>query len=326
MWIKVDKGDNVTMKKLNRKRVFKLLSKAIVLMIVILGAAMYMGSEKNYGESSNADFTSNEEEEKSVSEQLEEKINSLNLASNPIEEAQTETDPFEDVDVIINDNRGVPVICYHSIGEDPTGRSPIIISPAKFREHMQFIKNSGYTTLTMSELYNYIANNKPIPEKSVVITFDDGYEDNYINAYPVLKELNMKATIFVISSYIDRETYLSRDHVKELSDNGIEIESHTKSHLRLGELSYDDQLKELKESKYELEQITGKEIVSIAYPEGIYNEDTKKLAEECGYKMAFTIKRGYADRDDNKYELNRICVDYTYGTGSVDNVLKNLPK
>jgi peptidoglycan/xylan/chitin deacetylase (PgdA/CDA1 family) len=258
------------------------------------------------------------------------KVKSASQAAINIEESSL---PISDVDAdkfkgipLINDNRGVPVICYHSIGKDPTGKSPIIISTEKFRQHLQTIKDDGYTTLTMAELNDYLFKDKPIPEKSVVLTFDDGYIDNYTNAFPILKEFNMNATIFIISTYLDGGTYLSPNQVKEMSDYGIDIESHTVTHRRLSEMSYEDQLKELKNSKESIEKITGKPIIAIAYPEGKFNEDTKKATMEAGYSMGFTIDRGYADRSDNAAQLNRICVDYTYKPRNIEKILKDLDK
>lgn len=227
---------------------------------------------------------------------------------------------------LINDNRGVPVICYHSITDDPKIKNPIVIYKEKLREHLQALKDNGYTTLTMAQLNDYLFKDKPIPEKSVVITFDDGYKDNYVNAFPILKELNINATIFVIQSYVNQDPYLTADEIKEMSSYGIDIESHTVSHRRLSELSYEDQLKELKDSKEKLEKLINKPIISIAYPEGKYNEDTKKAFSEVGYSMGFTTERGYADRDDNKAELNRIVVDYTYKPKDILKVLKNIKK
>ena len=227
---------------------------------------------------------------------------------------------------LVNDNRGVPVICYHSVSENNSKRGPIVIPKDIFREQLKTIKDNGYTTLTMAELKNYLFKNEPIPEKSVVVTFDDGYADNYVNAFPILKEFNMKATIFIISSYIDRELYLSASQIKEMSDYGIDIESHTVSHKRLSTFSYDDQYKELKDSKDAIEQLTHKQVVSVAYPEGIYNNDTKKAVVDAGYAMGFTIERGYADRNDNLAQVNRICLDYTFKPYSILNVLKNLKK
>lgn len=233
--------------------------------------------------------------------------------------------PFEGIPVI-NDNRGVPILCYHHVSEDNPSKSSIVVTKEKFREHIKTLKDNGYTTLTMSQLNDYLFNNKPIPEKSVMITFDDGYDDNYSNAFPILKEFNMNATIFVISALMDTPNYLTSSQVKELSDYGIDIQSHTANHADLITLSYEDQLKEFTVSKETLEKTTGKPIISIAYPLGHFNEDSKKAALKAGYSMGFTIDRGYADRDDIHFQLNRICVDYTYKPSDILKVLKKLPK
>jgi peptidoglycan/xylan/chitin deacetylase (PgdA/CDA1 family) len=225
-----------------------------------------------------------------------------------------------------NDKIKIPVICYHSINKDPSGKSPIIISPEKFRQHLQTIKDIGYTTLTMAQFNDYILGDKPIPEKSVLLTFDDGYMDNYTNAFPILKEFNMNATIFVISSYLDGKEYLSPNAAREMSDYGIDIESHTVSHLRLSELSYEQQLNELKNSKEALEKLTGKPVISIAYPEGKYNDDTTKAVLEAGYAMGFTIDRGYVGVGDNAVKLNRLCVDYTYKPYNIEKILNKTAK
>lgn len=228
---------------------------------------------------------------------------------------------------VVNDDRGIPVIGYHSIGYDPTGKNPLVVSPEKLKEQLQKLVEKGYTTLTMEQVENYLINNQPIPAKSVLLTFDDGYEDNYTNAFPILKEFNMNATIFVIPGYLDGGVYLSRDQVKEMSDSGlIDIESHTYSHKRLNELSYDEQLNELVTSKKALSDLTGKEVTAIAYPEGLYNDDTLKAVAEAGYKAGFTIERGYADREDNLYKLNRVCVDNTYSGKNILYVLKCINK
>lgn len=173
----------------------------------------------------------------------------------------------------------------------------------------------------MSQLNDYLFKGKSIPPKSIVITFDDGYVDNYTNAFPILKELHMNATIFVVSSSLDGVRFMTPNEVKEMSDYGIDIESHTVSHKRLSSLSYEQQFKELKNSKEAIEKITGKPVISIAYPEGKYNIDTKKAFLASGYSMGFTTARGYADKRDSSTELNRICVDYTYGIRDIENIL-----
>jgi peptidoglycan/xylan/chitin deacetylase (PgdA/CDA1 family) len=226
----------------------------------------------------------------------------------------TEKNRFENVK-LTNEDVGVPVLYYHSVLPDSEVTTPneVTISPQKLKEELKIVKDLGYTTLTLSELTDYLNNNMPIPEKSIVITFDDGYTDNYVHAFPILKELDMKATIFMIAAEVDNGGYyMSSSQLKEMSDYGIDIASHTDHHVYLDSLSYDKQLKELKDSKEKLEKILGKEVTSIAYPYGNYNENTKKAAVAAGYTLAFTTNKGLAKRTNNKVELNRIYVSSNY--------------
>ena len=222
---------------------------------------------------------------------------------------------------LVNDNRGIPVLYYHSVNDSVDNE--VTISPSLLKKELEYIKNQGYTTLSLKEVENYILNNQPIPEKSILITFDDGYMDNYYNAYPILKELNMKATIFCITSELDGSYYLSEDAIKEMSKNNIDIESHTLNHPHLNSLTYDEQLKELTESKAKLENITGNKITAIAFPFGDYNEDSIKAAKNSGYTLAFTTNTGFASRDNNPLELDRIYVSSYY---DMDTFISNLEK
>lgn len=224
-----------------------------------------------------------------------------------------EENRFENIK-LTNEDVGVPILYYHSVLPDAevTTHNEVTISPEKLNEELMIVKELGYTTITISELTDYLNNNNPIPEKSIVITFDDGYTDNYVHAFPILKELNMKATIFMIASQVDSGYYMSASQLKEMSDYGIDIESHTDNHVYLDKLSYEKQLKELKDSKEKLEKILGKNVTSIAYPYGNYNEDTKRAVIDAGYTLAFTTNKGLAKRTNNKIELNRIYVSSDY--------------
>lgn len=224
-----------------------------------------------------------------------------------------EENRFENIK-LTNEDVGVPILYYHSVLPDAevTTHNEVTISPEKLKEELMIVKELGYTTITISELTDYLNNNNPIPEKSIVITFDDGYTDNYVHAFPILKELNMKATIFMIASQVDSGYYMSASQLKEMSDYGIDIESHTDNHVYLDKLSYEKQLKELKDSKEKLEKILGKNVTSIAYPYGNYNEDTKRAVIDAGYTLAFTTNKGLAKRTNNKVELNRIYVSSDY--------------
>lgn len=221
---------------------------------------------------------------------------------------------------LINDNRGVPVLYYHSVRE--SADNEVTITPEMLREELKYIKDEGYNTLTMKQLKEYILNNSPIPEKSILITFDDGYMDNYYSAFPILKEFNMTATIFCIASELDGSYYLSKEAIKEMSDYGIDIESHTVTHSHLNKLEYNKQLEELIQSKKILEDITGKEITSIAYPFGDFNNNSVKAAKEAGYTLGFTTKLGLSDRNDNPLALDRIYISSKYKMSTFKELLK----
>jgi len=204
-------------------------------------------------------------------------------------------------------NESVPVLMYHSIGTATL--NPYVVSTDKFNMDMQYLEENGFTTLSTDELYDFMIKNKPVPKKSVLITFDDGYEDNYTNAFPILKKYNFKATIFVITDSVDKDKqYLSSKQLKEMQDNGIDIESHTNLHDKLGTCTYDDQLKTLKASKEYIEKTLNKTVRYISYPFGSYNSDTLKVATAAGYEMAFTTNGRWANISNGILSLDRVFI------------------
>ncbi|SFC42485.1 polysaccharide deacetylase family protein [Clostridium uliginosum] len=225
---------------------------------------------------------------------------------------------------MINENIGVPVLYYHSVKE--TEDNEVTISPQKLRNELRYIKDSGYTTLTMAELQNHLLNNTAIPEKSIVITFDDGYMNNYTNAFSILKDLDMKATIFCITFKLDGQYYLSESAIKNMSDYGIDIESHTAGHPDLTKMTYEQQLSEFVESKEALESITDKPVTAVAYPYGNYNDDSIRAAKDAGFALAFTTHLGLADRNDNPFSLDRIYISSSYDMDTFKNLLANTKK
>ena len=178
---------------------------------------------------------------------------------------------------------------------------------------MKYLKDNNYTTLTIDELYSYMQTGKLVPNNPIVITFDDGYKDNYTDAYPILKEFGLKATVFVITDTIDKEkNYLTSDEIKSMDSNNIRIESHTAAHEQLDKISYNDNLKTMTSSKDKLEKILGRKINYIAYPFGGYNDNTIKATKESGYKLAFSTDFGWIDKNDNIYSLGRIFVNSNF--------------
>lgn len=234
-------------------------------------------------------------------------INTKNVENVKIEKKRE----FKNMPLKYND-KSIPVLMYHSI--DYEKGNELRVPKEKFREQMKYLKDNGYITLTFDELYNFLINNKPVPEKSVVITFDDGYEDNYKNAYPILKELEFNASIFIITSTIDTDmNYLTSEQLKEMDKNGIDIESHTVNHDQLDKLSYEKQLVTLKQSKDYIEKVLNKKVNYIGYPFGKWNNDTIKAAKDAGYTMAFTTVGGWSKKDQEIYTLDRVYISADFG-------------
>lgn len=271
----------------------------IVGLIIAIIAVVFIG-EKRSSENVKSDTTTklkSETNEPKKEEKKEEK-----------EENNKENSDKKEVKLVEN-TVGVPVLYYHSIGDDGNG-DELVTPTAKFKEQMKYLKDNGYSTLSMEELYGYIKNGNKIPEKPIVITFDDGYKNNYINAYPVLKEYGFKGTIFVITSMVDKvQLYLTREQIAELSKNNIDIASHTVNHENLNATSKENTVKTLKESKEFLEKIINKKVEYIAYPFGNYDDATIKSLKEAGYKMAFTTEKGWSKGKTDEYKVKRVYVN-----------------
>lgn len=214
----------------------------------------------------------------------------------------------------------IPVLMYHSIAYEKG--NDLRVPPEKFRQELQIIKDNGFTPITLDELYSHFNDEAALPQKPIVLTFDDGYKDNCENALPILKEFGFKATVFVITCQTDDSTdYMTSAQLKEMNANGVDVESHTVTHPHLKDLSYDKQLVELRDSKAKLEKILNKKINYIAYPYGSYNDDTIKLAQSLGYKMALTTNEGQANKDQGIYTLDRM---YISASNSLDYFKKQI--
>ena len=203
--------------------------------------------------------------------------------------------------------KSVPVLMYHSISYEKD--NPICLPVEKFEEHLKYLKDNGYYTITLTDLYNYLMKNTPVPEKSVVLTFDDGYENNYTAMFPLLKKYNFKATIFVITANIDKEPRsMTSKQLLEMEKYGVDIESHTVNHEHLKTLTKNKQLETLTQSKKDLEKILNKQINFIAYPYGEYNKDTLLAAKEAGYTMAFTTDGRWSSKKNGILSLDRVYI------------------
>jgi peptidoglycan/xylan/chitin deacetylase (PgdA/CDA1 family) len=195
----------------------------------------------------------------------------------------------------------VPILMYHSISEMPPGEAALSVRPEDFERQMQYLVENGYTAIGFDELAEAGRFKKPI-----LITFDDGYADNFEQAYPILQEYGLEATVFVVSDYIDSPGYLSAEQMRQMADS-VSFQSHTASHRALPELPPEELARELTDSQEKLADITGQMVDVLAYPEGEHNAAVRRMAARC-FHYAVCTRFGYYFSGTAPYEIHRIAV------------------
>lgn len=182
----------------------------------------------------------------------------------------------------------VPILMYHYVAENPnpsdTARNYLSVSPAKFEEQLTYLKNNGYTAISLDELYGIYNSQIPSPIKPIVLTFDDGYIDFYTTAYPILAKYNFKAVSFIPTGLVGTGYYMNWDQIREIQRSGLAtFEGHTITHPNLTVISPAEALRELKEGRETLQSQTGYPVNFIAYPFGISNYQVQDLAIQAGF-------------------------------------------
>jgi peptidoglycan/xylan/chitin deacetylase (PgdA/CDA1 family) len=201
---------------------------------------------------------------------------------------------------------------YHYIrdasGESQLGKN-LSVNPTNFDLHLKWLQDNDYESLTVADLSD--PDKKILSQiigegkKPVIITFDDGYEDAYTNALPVLEKYKMTATFYVIRDYVGRPEYMNQKQIDSLEKAGFEIGSHTLSHPDLTKISLEDGQKQISDSK--------EDSTTFCYPAGRYNDTTVDLIKKAGYKAAVTTHFGIADQDSLDLELPRVRVEESSG-------------
>lgn len=228
--------------------------------------------------------------------------------------------------------KNLTILAYHRVF--PEKRGSLAVTPEIFEEQLTAFLKKGYTARTLKEVYElYLKADKKLPRKTLVLTFDDGYRDNYDYAFPVLKKLKVPATIFLAMNYIgknkhfhwdledpdlanikldDRDHPLTWDQVKEMSAAGLEFGSHTLGHPKLTDISMNDAWQEIHQSKKLLEEKLSKSVFSFCAPHGYVNSALLKLSQKAGYAMGVLNPPGIKGQDaglpEDRYSLRRIGV------------------
>ena len=218
----------------------------------------------------------------------------------------------------------------------------VTITSAVFEGQMEYLYKAGYRTLKIDELISYMSGGLALPQKAVVVTFDDGWLDNYLYAFPVLKKYKINAAVFLITNRVenaslrnselqtlnskltipthkeskvliekgeDWKVVLNWKLIKEMLDSGlVEFYSHTKSHAKCSSLPEKEFMEELKESRQIIEKRLGSPCPYFCWPYGKYNDLAVDVAKKVGYKAIFTINHGVADAGSDPFAINRIIV------------------
>jgi peptidoglycan/xylan/chitin deacetylase (PgdA/CDA1 family) len=237
--------------------------------------------------------------------------------------------PVEPATPAIDTYAGVMVLCYHNI-EDKGGTKALTISVTEFEEELTALKEHGFTVIGMQDFLAWRRGEKDIPQKSCVITIDDGWVSGYTNAWPILKKFDYPFTLFIYVNYIGTGgKSLSWEQLAEMRDAGVDIQSHTYSHsnLRAPGTGVDAKTKalvqkdiqtlgkegwlrkEIIDSRKVLEQRLGIKVNALAYPFGIHTAEARALVKEAGYEAAFTVygqRLGYQSPAD---QLGRYAVE-----------------
>ena len=204
---------------------------------------------------------------------------------------------------------GVPGLNYHQINDHD--ENALTIHTDQFEAETKYLADNGYHTITPAELIAAWDEGTELPEKPVIITFDDGYVDNYRNAYPILQKYGLKGTIFIVSDYIGTyPNYLTWAMAEEMQSSGlIDIESHTLSHAQLDQLNSQEELDhQLRDSKQAIDWHLKKDVRFIAYPCGAFNDAIEGSTLSAGYKGAFTVHYGLAEPHENRLQLDRVPI------------------
>jgi peptidoglycan/xylan/chitin deacetylase (PgdA/CDA1 family) len=190
----------------------------------------------------------------------------------------------------------VPILCYHNMGAQTRGR--LLMSASAFEEQMRYLKREGYHVITLKQFLEFTSLKQQLPRKTVVLTFDDGWKSFKEFAYPILKELGYPATLFIYTDFIGARIALSWADLKDLAQEGFDIEAHSKTHEDMRKKASESDEEYNKRMQAELvvplaifQQRVGQSPKIIAYPYGSHDDGVVKRTREAGYIAALDVRR-----------------------------------
>ncbi|MDO5707438.1 MAG: polysaccharide deacetylase family protein [Andreesenia angusta] len=243
----------------------------------------------------------------------------------------------------------IPILMYHDISLDPLKTNKICLTKDRFERDLNYLQNNGYKTISFKDLIDYKEGRKSLPDKPVIITFDDGRPGVYKYAYPLLKERNMKMTFFVIGKRLEQKSedkkygeYINWNQAKEMYDSGlIEIQPHTydmhyfrESLTRgVGVLPLKEETKEDHYYRFrddtikimaQIKKKTGSDSYVFSYPYGKKNDNNDRVIRDLGFKASVITNTRYADISNSLFNLRRINIPSHIELRELLNRVKNL--
>jgi|GEM_PF-616560 len=214
----------------------------------------------------------------------------------------------------------VPILMYHYIEEPGGSKLPWLYhSPQIFEAQLKTLANNCYRTVFVSDVSKSMEGSEILPQKSIALTFDDGYEDMYTTAYPLLKKYGMKGTMYIIVNALDTPGYLTREQVKEMAESGaVEISSHTMNHANMQKSNFTNASYEMIASRQELEKIIGRPVTNFAYPYGLFTLRDEHICKSAGYSSCVSTYPGQIQTNNKKYSLYRLRPGYRVGPALIN--------
>lgn len=210
----------------------------------------------------------------------------------------------------VSERAYVPIFCYHHIRKwektDSEDDRAYIVEPADLEAQLKWLQQAGYHSVTSEQVYQYYANGVALPEKPVMLSFDDNDDNQYTNARPLLKKYGFKASFFVMTVTIGKENYMTAEQLKELDKEGHDLQPHTWDHHIVTDYkTEEDWQRQIVEPKNELEALLGHETSFFAYPFGIYDAQVVDKLKSYGYKAAFRLRDVMDDTVDPVFAIKR---------------------
>ncbi len=212
----------------------------------------------------------------------------------------------------------VPILMYHYVGLNPDlhdhARDILSVTPDNFDAQLSYLESSGFTAIDFETLYNGLKGIGGLPAKPILLTFDDGYIDFFINAYPILQRHHMKGTVFIPTGLMGTSFYLHWDQIKQMQGSGlISFQAHSVNHVNLAALSGTQLKYEIEESRRVLSEQIGVPVDYFAYPFGASNEETWNAVKAAGFKAAVGTWPGTIHTEGTQYDLPRLRI-----SGNID--------